>query len=331
MMRRECVKKSLKVIAAFTVALSLLCLAGCSGGTNGYKIGVTQIADHPSLDNCREGFIEGLKQEGIVDGENADIDFQSAQNDITMAGQIAQNFSSVGKDLVCGIATPSAQALYTACYEKGIPVVFNAVSDPVEAKLAKSAGAAYDGITGVSDSLPVEDQLKLIRDILPDAKKIGILYTTSESNSVSTLRKYKELSGKYGFEIVEKGIGTQAEVAQAADILLNQVDCISNMTDNTVVAALSVVLEKANAKKIPVFGSEVEQVANGCIASAGLDYFKLGVKAGKMAARILGGESISNIPYETLDESEISVNEKVAEYLGINIPQSVKDIAEIVK
>ena len=130
---------------------------------------------------------------------------------------------------------------------------------------------------------------------------------------------------------VEKGIGTQAEVAQAAEILLNQVDCISNMTDNTVVAALSVVLEKANAKKIPVFGSEVEQVANGCIASAGLDYFKLGVKAGKMAARILGGESISNIPYETLDESEISVNEKVAEYLGINIPQSVKDIAEIVK
>lgn len=331
MMRREFLEKSLKVIAVLTVALSLLCLAGCTGATNGYKIGITQIADHPSLDNCREGFIEGLKQEGIVDGENADIDFQSAQNDITMAGQIAQNFSSVGKDLVCGIATPSAQALYTACYEKGIPVVFNAVSDPVEAKLAKSQGVAYDGITGVSDALPVEDQLKLIRNILPDAKKIGILYTTSESNSVSTLRKYKELSGKYGFEIVEKGIGTQAEVAQATDILLNQVDCISNMTDNTVVAVLSVVLEKANAKKIPVFGSEIEQVVNGCIASAGLDYFALGVKAGKMAARILGGENISDIPYETLDESEISVNEKVAESLGINIPQSVKDIAEIVK
>jgi putative ABC transport system substrate-binding protein len=331
MMRREFLEKSLKVIVVFAVVASLLCLAGCTGETNGYKIGITQIADHPSLDNCREGFIEGLKQEGIVDGENADIDFQSAQNDITMAGQIAQNFSSVGKDLVCGIATPSAQALYTACYEKGIPVVFNAVSDPVEARLAESAGVSYDGITGVSDALPVEDQLKLIRDILPDAKKIGILYTTSESNSVSTLRKYKELSGKYGFEIVEKGIGTQAEVAQATDILLNQVDCISNMTDNTVVAALSVVLEKANAKKIPVFGSEVEQVVNGCIASAGLDYFALGVKAGKMAARILGGENISDIPYETLDESEISVNEKVAESLGINIPQSVKDIAEIVK
>ncbi len=330
-MRREFLEKSLKFVLVFTVVASLLCLAGCTGGGNGYKIGITQIADHPSLDNCREGFIEGLRLEGIIDGQNADIDFQSAQNDITMAGQIAQNFSSVGKDLVCGIATPSAQALYTVCYEKGIPVVFNAVSDPVEAKLAESPGVAYDGITGVSDSLPVEDQLTLIRDILPDAKKIGILYTTSESNSVSTLRKYKELSNKYGFEIVEKGIGTQAEVAQATDILLNQVDCISNMTDNTVVAALSVVLEKANAKKIPVFGSEIEQVANGCIASAGLDYFALGVKAGKMAARILGGEDISQIPYETLDESEISVNEKVAETLGINIPQSVKDIAEIIK
>ncbi len=331
MMRRECLKKSLKSILIFAVISSLLFLAGCTGAGDRYKIGITQIADHPSLDNCREGFIQGLKQEGIIDGENANIDFQSAQNDITMAGQIAQNFSSTGKDLVCGIATPSAQALYTACYEKGIPVVFNAVSDPVEAKLAESAGVAYDGITGVSDSLPVQDQLKLIRDILPDAKKIGILYTTSESNSVSTLRKYKELSKKYGFEIIEKGIGTQAEVAQATDILLSKVDCISNMTDNTVVAALSVVIEKANAKNIPVFGSEIEQVANGCIASAGLDYFKLGVKAGKMAARILRGENISDIPYETLDESEIYVNEKVAEALGINIPKSVKDIAEIVK
>lgn len=307
------------------MAVSFFMFSGCAkSGEDVLKIGVTQISDHPSLDNCRNGFIEGLKQEGFVDGENIEIDFKSAQGDIASANQIAQNFASSGKNLVCGIATPSAQSLYTACYDKGIPVIFNAVSDPVEAKLAVSEKEAMKNITGVSDSLPVEAQLELIRKILPDAKKIGILYTTSEANSVSTLKTYKDLAGNYGFEIVEKGIGNQAELPQACDILLNEVDCISNMTDNTVVAALAVLLEKANAKNIPVFGSEEEQVKGGCIACAGLDYFKLGIQAGKIAARVLRGEDVSSIPYETLKESTIKVNKEVAEKLGITIPTDIE-------
>lgn len=324
------IKKMLKKAAALTAAVSVAMFAfsGCSSKQDVYKVGVTQIADHPSLDNCREGFIEGLKEDGIVEGENLELDFQSAQNDIKMASQIAQNFASTGKNLVCGISTPSAQALYTACYEKGIPVVFNAISDPIEAKLVKEDGSAMDGVTGVSDALPVEDQLKLIREILPDAKKIGILYTTSEPNSVSTLRIYKDLAPQYGFEIVEKGIGTAAEVAQGAEILASSVDCISNMTDNNVVAALSVLLEKANANKIPVFGSEEEQVGNGCLASAGLDYYQLGIQAGKMAARILKGEKPSDIPYETLKESKITFNIATAQSLGIELPQSVLDAGQ---
>ena len=318
------------------VVLAMLMFAGCSAGggqgntakkeeTNGktYKIGVTQIGDHPSLDNCRKGFIDGLKSKGYEEGKNIKIDFQSAKGDMNVANQIAENFAASGKDLVCGIATPSAQALYTKCYDKGIPVIFNAISDPVEAKLAKSTTEAMDGITGVSDALPVEDQLKLIRKVLPEAKNIGILYTTSEANSVSTIKKYKELAPKYGFEIVEKGIGNQSEIPQATDILLTQVDCISNMTDNTVVEALSVVLDKANAKKIPVFGSEEEQVKNGCIASAGLDYFKLGQQAGIQAAKVLSGEDISKIPYETLTEAKITVNKEVAENLGITLPDDI--------
>lgn len=317
----------------FGVVLAMVMLAGCNAGGNVgktetkekvYKIGVTQIGDHPSLDNCREGFIDGLKSEGYENGKNVEIDFQSARGDMAVANQIADNFASSGKDLVCGIATPSAQALYTKCYDKGIPVIFNAISDPVEAKLAKSEKEAMDGITGISDALPVEAQLKLIRKILPEAKNIGILYTTSEANSVSTIKKYKALAPKYGFEIIEKGIGNQSEIPQATDILLEKVDCISNMTDNTVVEVLSVILEKANAKKIPVFGSEEEQVKNGCIASAGLDYFKLGQKAGIQAARVLSGEDISKIPYETLEESEITINAEAAEKLGIVIPDDIK-------
>lgn len=323
-------KKVSAIVCA--AAMSVFALSGCgSDGTNTaqkadkkvYKIGVTQIADHPSLDNCREGFIEGLKQNGFVDGDNVEIEFQSAKNDPSVAGQIASNFAQSGKDLVCGISTPSAQALYTACFEKGIPVIFNAISDPVAAKLAKSETEAMDGVTGVSDALPVEDQLKLIRAILPEAKKIGILYTTGEANSVSTLEKYKELAPKYGFEIVERGIGNQSELAQAADIVAKEADCISNMTDNTVVAALPVLLEKANAAQIPVFGSEEEQVANGCIASAGLDYFKLGVKAGEMAAKVLSGTKVSEIPFETMKESSITVNKNAALKLGITIPEDV--------
>ena len=157
-----------------------------------YKIGVTQFADHPSLDNCREGFIQGLANKGFKEGENLEIEVVNAQTEMAKATQIAQSFASSGKDLVCGIATPSAQALYAACAEKGIPVIFNAISDPVGAKLAKSETEVMPGITGVSDKLPVEDQLKLIREILPDAKKIGIIYTTGEANSVSTIEEYKK-------------------------------------------------------------------------------------------------------------------------------------------
>ena len=284
-----------------------------------YKIGVTQFADHPSLDNCREGFIQGLANKGFKEGENLEIEVVNAQTEMAKATQIAQSFASSGKDLVCGIATPSAQALYAACAEKGIPVIFNAISDPVGAKLAKSETEAMTGITGVSDKLPVEDQLKLIREILPDAKKIGIIYTTGEANSVSTIEEYKKLAPQYGFEIVDKGITKQAEIPQVMDVILTQVDCISNLTDNTVVAALGVVLEKASAAKIPVFGSEEEQVKNGCIASAGLDYVKLGIQAGEMAANVLNGTSIDTIPFETLKETKYTFNEETATALGITI------------
>ena len=296
-----------------------------------YKIGVTQITDHPSLDNCREGFIEGLKNEGYVDGENADIEFKSAQNDMSLAAQIAQNFASARKDLVCGISTPSAQTLYSVCLEKKIPVIFNAISDPVAAKLAKSETEAIPGISGVSDKLPVEDQLKLIRELLPEAKKIGILYTTSEDNSVSTLKTYKELAGKYGFEIVEKGIGTEAEISQAIDVILNEVDCISNLTDNTVVNNLALLVQKANDKNIPVFGSEEEQVKNGCLASAGLDYFALGVQAGEMAARVLGGEKIENIPFETMKDPKFTLNTTAAEKFGVPTDGEIAAKADKVK
>ena len=318
-------KKRLAVLMSGIMMLGTL--TGCGtqeeAGNEVYKVGITQIADHPSLDNCRNGFIQGMEEFGFVEGENVEYEFKSASGDMATNTQIAQNFANSGKDIVCGIATPSAQALYAACYEKGVPVIFNAVSDPVAAKLATSDTQPLDGITGVSDKLPVVDQLKLIRAVLPDAKTIGIIYTTSEANSVSTIETYKKEAPEYGFEIEAIGIGSEAEVAQAADVILQKVDCISNMTDNTVVSALAVVLDKANAKKIPVFGSEEEQVKNGCIASAGLDYIELGKQAGIMAAKVLKGEDISSMPYETLKQSKITINPTVAQAMGITFSDEV--------
>lgn len=326
-------KKTTKLGAALLAAVTMAGLmAGCgttnpqgnaSSGEKVYKVGVVQYMDHPSLDNCREGFVQGLAEQGFVEGKNLQLTVKSAQGDSAMNTQIAQTYINDKMDLVSGIATPSAMALYNVSYDKKIPVIFNAISDPVAAGLAKSETEAMPGISGISDLLPVADQLQLIRELMPEAKKIGIIYTTSEANSVSTIALYKELAGQYGFEIVEKGITNQPEVAQAADLLVNQVDCISNLTDNTVVASLSVVLEKANAKKIPVFGSEEEQVTNGCVASAGLDYVALGKQAGEMAAKVLNGTDVSTIPYETMKESSITVNQEAADTLGITIPETV--------
>lgn len=325
-------KKIMSIMAVSAMCTALF--AGCGneetadgGSSEGaqYSIGVLQYADHPSLDNCLEGFKQGLDAEGI----SYELTAQSAKNDDATNTQIAQQFASKQMDLVCGIATPSAQACYNACFEAGIPVIFNAVSDPVAAKLAESETQAMEGITGVSDKLPVEAQLELIREMLPEAKKIGILYTTSEANSVSTIEDYKSKVADYGFELVERGITNAADIPQAVDILVNEVDCITNMTDNTVVNNLPVLIEKATAAGIPVFGSEEEQVGNGCIASAGIDYIELGKKAGVMAARVLNGEDIISIPYETMTESKITINPDAAAAVNVEIPQSITDRAEV--
>ena len=168
----------------------------------------------------------------------------------------------------------------------------------------------------------------MMRQILPDAKKVGIMYTTSEANSLSTITEYKELAGKYDFEIVEKGISTTADVPLAADDLLSKVDCITNLTDNTVVASLPTILEKANEKNIPVFGSEIEQVKIGCLAAEGLDYIALGKQTGKMAAQVLKGEKkASEMAYEIITEPGFYVNTKVAENLQITVPTDLLESA----
>ena len=300
----------------------------CSGRRRRRTIGIGQFAEHGSLDNCREGFIQGLAEAGIEEGTNLTILYSNAQADGGTASQIANTFAGKDVDLMCGIATPMAQAQYSLAMKTDIPVIFTAVTDPVAAELANADGTPVGEITGTSDKLPIEQQLQMIREILPDAKNIGIMYTTSEVNSESAIAEYKELAPKYGFEIIDSGISSSADIPLAADTLIGKVDCITNLTDNTVVASLPVILSKASAKNIPVFGSEIEQVKIGCLAAMGLDYIELGKQTGQMAAKVLKGEAkASEMNYETIKEAAFYGNTEVAENLGITLPESLTSSA----
>lgn len=321
--------KKLGMVLSLAACMGMM-MAGCGGNKNSdseeqvYKIGINQFADHGSLDNCREGFIEGLRQSGFVEGENVEFSYENANTDPGIAAQIAGNQVANGVDLICAIATPAAQASYNAAEPKGIPVIYTAISDPVAAGLATEENGAGLAVTGTSDLLPLDEQVAMIRQLMPEAKTIGVLYTTSEENSISNIARLEEIVKEYDFTLVTKGISAPADIPMAADAILNQVDCLTNLTDNTVVNSLSVILDKANAKGIPVFGSEVEQVKLGCAAAANIDYYKLGIMTGKMAADVLNGKDITTIPYETITDNEIVVNSEVLANFGLTVPEGME-------
>lgn len=311
-------KKTIAIVAIFAIIITLA--AGC-GKSKTPVIGISQYGEHASLDNCREGFIQGLKDAGLVENEDFVIDYQNAGFDDSIATQIAQNFSANNVALMCAIATPSATACFAAAEDKDIPVIFTAITDPVQAKLDKG------NITGTSDRLPVDAQLELIRKLQPEAKIIGIVYTTSEPNSVSAISEYQEKAPLYGFTIESVGVTQQSEVTLAVDSLIAKgVDCFSNLTDNNVVGVLSSFLEKTNEAKLPVYGSEVEQVKKGCVAAAGIDYIELGRQTGKIAAKVLKGEAkASDMPYESITEFNYYINSAALAEMGLSIPA---DLAE---
>lgn len=321
----------LKKIAALTLALMMtLSMTTALAQEKMITIGISQFAEHGSLDNCREGFKAGLAEAGFVEGENVTFDLQNAQADTGISAQIADKFAN-SCDLICAIATPAAMSCFNAAQDKGIPVIYTAVSDPLSCQLANADGTNPGEITGTSDALPVEAQLKLIRAMMPEAKTIGILHTTSETNSDSTLAQYKALAPNYGFEIIDAGISTGADLPMALDSLLPKVDCTTNLTDNTVVSYLPLVLEMSAEAGKPVFGSEIEQVRMGCVAAEGLEYYELGKQTGRMAARVLQGESAATIPFEIITNSYLYVNEEAMASFGLTLPAELTERANPVK
>lgn len=326
-----------KSILAFTALLagSALALVGCSAPAPApapttaapttaapttaapvdkeFKIGITQIVEHPSLDAAREGFKKALADAGV----KATFDEKNAQGDQTTATSIANTFNTGGYDLVLAIATPTAQA--TAQVITSIPVLFTAVTDPVAAQLVTSNEAPGGNVTGTTDLNPVADQIKLIKQIKPEAKKVGIIYSSGEVNSEVQVKIAREAAATEGLELVEKTVTNANEVAQAANAL--DVDAIYVPTDNNVVSALAAVIQVAEQKKIPVVAGEGDSVAKGAVITYGLDYEKLGYQTGEMAVRILTqGADVATMPVESQKDLGLVYNSKAAERMGVTLP-----------
>lgn len=314
----------------------MMLLAGCGNGSSDtakedgekvYKIGILQQLDHPALESAKTGLTSYLEGKGDVKFE---FIVKNAQGDNGTADTIAKQFVSDDVDLIYSIGTNASQAAVNATTGKDTPVVFNAVTDAVDAKLVKSNEAPGGNVTGVSDAAPLEKQLELIREFMPEAKSIGMIYNIGEMNGKLQVEQVEALASTYGFTIEKKGVNATTDVATAAEQLAGNVDCIYNITDNMIVSATASITDKANGKNIPVFAAEDGQMSAGLLASDSISYTKLGEQAGSVVYDILvNGKKAGEIPVETAKETTLYINQKVAEKLGITIPQSLLDRATI--
>lgn len=318
------------ITIALVLMLTVLTLTGCGAvnttADDAITVGVIQFGSHSSLDNCYEGVETAIKE---TFGDKVVIDLQNGNFDSAMCDSIAKNMVAKKYDMIIPIATPAALSAYAAAINTDIPVVFCAVSDPVAAGLVDDLEVTGTNCTGTSDILDLDAQIELITSLQSDVKKIGVLYTTSEANSISQLEVLKLVARQRGIEVIAQGVQGASDIPQAASSLCAKVDCINNFTDNNVVNNLSVLIEQANEAKIPVYGSEVEQVEKGCLASVSIDYVELGKKTAELAAQILNGADASKVPVATITDTAPVINTAVAEKFNIQIPDSYSNAIKI--
>jgi putative ABC transport system substrate-binding protein len=320
-----------------SVLLTASILGGCSKqqaavGVNSKvtnkvtKIGITQIVEHPALDSARQGFIDALKSKGFEEGKNIELDYQNAQGDMATAQTIAQGFANQKKDLILAVATPTAQAAFNAT--KDIPILITAVTDPVKAGLVKALDKPDTNVSGTSDNLPIEKQFELVKQLVPNAKRVGVIYNTSESNSEIQVEAVKKAAPSFGFEIVTAGITNVNEIPQVLNSILDKIDVLYVPTDNLVVSSMPLLTNQCYGKNIPIIGSEKGQVTNGAVATTGIDYYKLGFQTGLMAAEVINGKSVKDMPVTGLSELQLSINTDAVKKLNINVPKELLDKAE---
>jgi putative ABC transport system substrate-binding protein len=287
-----------------------------------YTIGISQIVTHPALDATVNGFKDALAAAGYT---NITYDLQNAEGDMATTASIAQKFAGDNLDLVLGVATPTAQALAKAITDR--PVLFTAVTDPVGAGLVQDPNAPSANVTGVSDMQPVKPILELVQAFRPDAKAVGMVYNAGESNSVFLVKQAEKDAASMGLTIVKAPAGTSAEVQAAAQSLIGRADAIMVVGDNTAVSALESIIKVAEQNKMPLVAGDPDSVKRGAVAAYGFDYYDLGKQTGAMAAQVLSGTPISDIPVEFAKNLQLSVNEKAAAAQGVTLPQDLIDQA----
>ena len=293
-----------------------------------WTIGITQIAAHPALDACAQGFKDALADGGYVEGENVTFDMQDAQGDPANGTLIAQKFVGDEVDMIFAIATPTAQAAVNETDGMDLPVIFGAITDPVAAELLTNADAPEANVTGASDKLPLQPHLDLILDLVPDVQTIGLIYNAGETNSVVLVEEEKTLAAAMGLEVVEATAANTSEVLAAAQSLVGRVDAISVLTDNTVVEAFESVVQVCEENDIALVAGDIDSVERGAIAAWAFDYYNHGYQAGQMAVRVLDGAAIADVPVEFAKELKLAINTAAAEAMGVTIPDDLVDQAD---
>lgn len=332
---KKTTKKLMTVL--MILVLSMAMMTGCgkddSQGNASqdkvFKVGILQLMEHPSLNTIRESIIEGLADEGYTDGENLEIDYKNGQNDMTNMKTIAQAFVADKCDVIVAIATPAAQAVLSETTE--IPIIFAAVTDPVDAELVDSLENPGGNVSGTSDEVSAEAIMELAKQITPGFKTIGALYSAGEDNSDSVVKGLKEYAAANGYEVVESTVTNTSEVQQAAQYLADKVDVVYSPIDNTVASSMAVATEIFNNAKIPFYVSADSMVQDGGLATYGIDYTVLGKETAKMVAQILGGADVSTMAVVKMSDMNIYVNTKTADAIGVEIPQSILEKATVLE
>ncbi len=320
------------VLALALCALLIATVTGCGGSEQAdsqsgdekiYNIGIAQYMDHVALDSARQGFVDALADNGYVDGENIKIDLQNAQGDQSNLSTISDRFVSNNMDLVLAIATPATQAVAGKTTE--IPILGTAVTDYVAARLVDSNDVPGGNVSGTTDMNPIKEQIDLLVKLVPDAKTVGVLYTSSEDNSILQASLAKEAIEKLGLRYVEVTVTNSNDVQQATQSIVDQCDAIYIPTDNVFASAMPVVHGVTSVSKTPVICGESGMVDNGGLATLGINYYDLGYQTGLMGVKILKGESEpATMPIESATKFDFAINGTVAEEIGLNIPADLE-------
>ncbi|NLG89405.1 MAG: ABC transporter substrate-binding protein [Clostridiaceae bacterium] len=320
----------MKKLFIIVILCFVLIISGCATGKTGstdkktHTIGIIQLVEHVALDSAREGFIDALKDNGYVDGQNITVDFQNAQGDQSNLSTISDQFVSNKVDLVLAIATPAVQAIAGKTTE--IPILGTAVTDYVVAKLVDSNEAPGGNVSGTTDMNPVKEQIDLLVKLVPDAKTVGVLYNSSEDNSILQAKLAKEAIEALGLTYVEVTVTNTNEVQQVTQSIVEKCDAIYIPTDNTIASSMPVVHGVTSQSKTPVICGEAGMVRSGGLATLGINYYDLGYQTGLMAIKILKGEAEpATMPIESASGFDFAINGKVAEEIGIEIPEELKE------